>query len=406
MADYGQMFRQMGRDVSAAITEPVKMRMQMSILKEEQDKEKEKEGAQSRLAATLSPSEKDLYTAEGWGAVAAQRKAKASRGGGGSRYASKFAGAELNASMTFKRLGDALEKTLEVQRTGTPEEKTAAMENYTALYNASAGYVDAQNNEVEGLTQQIQKLQTNVKSTYAVMLADDMSRGLVNLHHDKINGIVQAAEGVLKNYEGVSSEVLTDLENSTNEYGLGIDLSGVPSGADIEKYVWAGIAKKALSEENAMTLLNTRDPKVLAGIANNKDIQMPARKLAAALLKQQVTLGAIAPAIKEKFDAMSDADLASVALRNQPAGSQSKRRWSMEAAKRLSERGRFKPTETGLFKDNTELKVAKKFKRDFAKMDAIRKELPSLEDKPLKLARRKRELAIIEGRLRKKGFIE
>lgn len=320
MPDFQSMFRQFGQDVSSSILAPLETKLSVMKLRKEfeqagsiQDKRAaEQEKRRLRGVATDSLRKKygdeyaDLYAAgESAGGLASLRRADAERikalsedkKARGDRYNENF---DLTSKMTQQAqtmLSGALQKVADAKASGDKNAAAEAMNNYTTLYDGVSGM----------LKNQVYSIDKDLRAAYATNLATNAEKILTDLHPDKINMLDQALTGALKGK--VDNDLLKEMEDAKAEYGIDIDLSGIPSSSDIQKYAWASISHGDLQQKEVVAIMNIKDPKTLEGIANDKEASMPARKLAGSLLKQQVAADAMDPSIRKKLQEMPYEDV-------------------------------------------------------------------------------------------------
>lgn len=312
MADYQSMFRQFGQDVSDAILAPVEARLKALQLRKELDKDASASEAleeKTRLRATAAETLRkkfgdayaDLYLAgESASSLASLRRSDADRikalregkkAKGGDRYIEGFDIASKMTEQVNGILNSELRKVASAKASGSNEDAVKAMDRYKVLYDGLSSM----------LKNNVYSLDKDLRSTYAVDLAKSAETVLKDLNPDQIDVLDQVISGALSSSLKVDNDIIKELEDSKNEYGLDIDLSGIPSGSDISKFIWASVSNGEITPEIAKTIMSVKDQDDLKGIANDKSANPAARKLAASILKQQVAVDSIDPQIRKKL---------------------------------------------------------------------------------------------------------
>lgn len=315
MPDYQNMFRQFGQDVSNAILSPLEARLKATqinreeekyqkTLSEADEKKKLRQKAAESIRAKYGDEYADMFLAgEGASGIASLRRANAdrikalresNRAKGGDRYLENF---DIAAKMTQQAndiLSGAMKKVADAKASGNDQQALDAMNQYSALYDGVSSM----------LKNKVYSIDKDLREAYATDLAKNAESVLKDLSPDHISLLDETVSGALTNNVKIDNDLLKDLDNASQEYGLDIDLSGIPSNADVQKFVWSAISKGDLQPEIAKTIMNVKDQETLQGIANDKSANQAARKLAASLLKQQVTLDSINPQIRKSLQEM------------------------------------------------------------------------------------------------------
>ncbi len=342
--DYGQMFRQMGEDVSGAILAPVQARLEMAKMKHGLAKEKAdadtKSNAADIIGKTYGEDAAALYRAgEPLTGIAALRKSaqengKRRRSGDSEspgRYGGDFNIGEKMTPVIQAQLDGALEAVHAAYESGDEDKIAEAQQTYNDMYEAYG----------EKIRDKVANMDKDLKKTRAALISERVEDQLAAMHPDKISAMSQVVAGGLDSYSKASREIMTDLEDANNEYGAGIDLSGIPSAADVKKYVWAATSKGDLDPQAANVILNAKSPKELEQLSNDKDRPMAERKLAGALIKQYAAYDGLDSTIREKFSAMDDNQLAEAAF-GKDVSTPVKSRIAGAAESTLEDRGKFK----------------------------------------------------------------
>src|SRR6185503_12313456 len=260
MADYQSMFRQFGEGVSDAILGPLETKLSVMKMRKEleqaetlaQKRDAEKEKTRLRGVATESLRKRygdeyaDLYAAgETAGGLASLRRADAERikamndnkKAKGERYTENF---DMTAKMTQQAnqiLSGAMQKVAAAKASGNEQGVAEAMDQYTKLYDGVS----------DMLRNQVYSIDKDLKDSYSLKLMEGAENALKELNPDKIRILDESIDGGLKGR--LNNDVLKELDDARAEYGLDIDLSGVPSSTDIKKYAYTAIANKDLTPE-------------------------------------------------------------------------------------------------------------------------------------------------------------
>ena len=341
--DWGEKFRQLGSDVSNAITAPVQMRLKMAVMNSEKEKEDKKTAAQAKLAESLSPQERILYEAEGYGPVQKQheltlKKARAGGsggggGGGGGGGTNKYMKQFLLAQQMTGQLGEmqsaAQEKVDQARQSGDLDAVAQAMEGFNAVHEGA-----------QKVKMFIASFSSEGRNAVATKLMEDLDGTLGQYDSSKLDAIQETVKGKVTKSGGLNSSIATTLENTKDAYGMGIDLSGVPSNAALEKYLVTATVKGDMPMATAQFIKSGTDYNALLEIANDTDnVPQSVRLAAGAKALRLTTFEALVPDGDKKLKAASDAALADVAFGS--GKSIEDRIVSAAAKKELTQRGRF-----------------------------------------------------------------
>lgn len=342
--DWGEKFRQLGSDVSNAITEPVKVRLQMAVMNREKEKEDKITAAKEKAAVAIGKKYGEtgqaFYEAGDFGEFVKLREMdiKASRGGGGgggggsgkggNKYMEQFLLAQQMTTELGKQQLQAQEAVDKARQSGDMQAFESAMENFNAIHDSSMK-----------VKMFIGSFTDEGRKATAGALMKDLDNTLSGYDDAKLDAIQQTVTGQITQSKALSSSVMTNLENTKDAYGLKIDLSGVPSDAALSKYMMAAVSKGEMSMDNAKLIQSASDYKSLAAIANDDSIPMAVRNAAGAKFKRVTTFEAMFPDGKDKLKNASDSQLLNLASKEGDTPEDKAK--SVAATNELKERGRF-----------------------------------------------------------------
>lgn len=289
--DWGEKFRNLGDDVSGAIT----MRKEAAFKRAEMAKKTDLEvktrvakqatadkigGQYGDTARTFYNSgELDDYTKLEKLKIDAQEartKAAAARGEGGDsgglkgikRYFETLNSAAIASKAMNEPMQIAYESLQEAKKSGNQQE----IEKYTLQVNAYAGANEKIAELLKGIIPQ-----EKGPDPLDVELSKDANKT------DLVNATVT---GAIEKGKVLNSKTQLLLENSKSNNQVGYDLSGVPSKKDLDTFKLSAVATGKLSKKEVIMIDKTDDPKALAAVANDDGASDAVRQLAGAKYKR------------------------------------------------------------------------------------------------------------------------
>ena len=379
--DWGEKFRQLGADVSSAITEPVKVRLQMAMAQREFDKENYVEGkrrqATEMIGEKYGEEAKAFHEAGEFDTYLKMeelkiRRAKAASGGGGggksgNKYMEQFLLAQHMTNQLHESQAKTQEKVEQARQSGDLKALESAMQEANALHDARNQvkmFIGSFSSEGRQVVQQNLLEDVDAVPAGGAMspMGSDNSGGawwkagkpkapvinvdrelddrLSGLDDGKIDAIQQTVRGSVGNSKALNSKVLNDLDNAKDEYGLKIDLSGVPSDAAMRTYMATAVLKGDMPMTAAQNIMNATDYKQLADVANDDTMPPAVRKAAGAKFMRLTTFEALFPDGKQRLKAAGDSELVQAAFAEGEMGVE-QRVMQGAAMSELKERGRF-----------------------------------------------------------------
>ncbi len=385
--DWGEKFRQLGADVSNAITEPVKVRLQMATMKRQIEKEDKLDAAKERASTVIGQQYGEagqaFYDAGDFGSFLKMKQldisASRGRGGNGTRSSGNkyFDQFNLGMQMVNKLHQDQAATQAEVEKarqSGDLDALSSAMDKANAMQDARMqvkAFIGSFTTEGRAVMQQdlLESIDapaaapdsgmsdgaaggggggTPPKSPAAVgggqvapiNIGQELDDKLKVFDDDKLDAIQTTVRGGVDKSQALSSKILTSLDNSTNEYGLKIDLSGVPSDAALKTYLATSVVKGGMSMSDAKLIMANNDYKQLAAVANDDSLPESVRKAAGAKFMRMTTFEALFPDGKERLKKAQDVELANLAFQDGQLSAK-QRALQAPALQELKERGRF-----------------------------------------------------------------
>jgi hypothetical protein len=167
--------------------------------------------------------------------------------------------------------------------------------NYAQLYEA----------QEKGLKGRIELLTESLDGSTSALLLDEQDQMLASLSPQKLDLFSETMLQTLNNTGKLEDEIMSEMRDSNDEFGLGVDISGIPSSTDIKKFVVGGLGRGLLDQDNTTKILEETDPEELEDVANNDNMPMPYRKLAAARAIKIRTRDAIKGKVEETIPKMA-----------------------------------------------------------------------------------------------------
>lgn len=291
-----QMLRQFGQDVSNAVTAGPAARLR--TLEFEQDVkdreakrnefkiEAEKTAAQEAAAKEVTDliSQGKAGTPEYWDAIRRSgaspvdieklRQKSTPKPKEPTHYEKEFRFAEMYADQFNQQLAQMNQSIAEKAARG--EDTTADMEAFKARYDASK----------QILKDYVIDFEDKYQRTFAVETGRMIDQLVKNWDPKTIQNMNITMQKSIDRLGGEVSEIMDEIENNGDLLGAGVDLSGIPSEADIKKMSVGLLGKQIVDRGTLIAVLNEDDPEVLQSYIEDRDTPKEIKQLAVGLLKK------------------------------------------------------------------------------------------------------------------------
>lgn len=304
MADIYNMLRQFGQDVSGAITAGPEARMKTAQfkhavdedrtqkLRQEAERAEEERKQIAKQKASQLLSEGKSKTPEFYQALADSgespmdieklRLAQQPKPKKPDAYKEEFNMSILYAQSMQNDLGKRLEQLN--QKAASGEDVSKDMEEFSARYEAGKA----------SLERYVADFEYKAKSTYANGVSEIKDQILQKYDPQAIEMKVVELKKATDQLGGDVSRIMDRLDNDGQYLGVPINLSGIPSTADIKKMAAALISKEEASPDEIIAMQNIRDPNGLKEVIEDPENSENLKKFAGVLLRSLVVAESMA----------------------------------------------------------------------------------------------------------------
>lgn len=292
---------------------------------------------------------------------------------GKTKFQKTFEEFSLSNSMT-KEIQNQLslenQKVQKAYESGDENVINQAKQNYAAKYEILG----------EKAKTIVVSLDKDLQFSAATQMMSNVEKKLKDLSPEKVSLMDETFKDIM-NKSKMNPKMIKEMEDLKSQYGVDVDISGIPDSQSVYKIAVSGIGKNTISKEMVNMIMNSTNADELISSVNSDALSKDAKILAGAVAKQLMAIDRFAPALKEQFKGKSMSEL--LAVSTEEMGGTLGERVKNVASEEMRARGAFK--KEGLFSgirstmQEKEVKSAYKLIKEFnAKKSKGEKIDPSL----------------------------